>query len=165
MCFPAAFWDATRAFMLLSVLGCFAGVILGITASKRVQSRRVRTGGIALLLSGEDSDYNIHSLQKTHGKSFKLGIYQSFRHWYWDVRFDGSVHCVGWQWWCHCCLCFLQDFLHSWLWRFTPGWPSTSSASATSTGGSRGPIFWDGSASYWLWQQVNINILRKQSAF
>ncbi|XP_051766891.1 lens intrinsic membrane protein 2.2 isoform X2 [Ctenopharyngodon idella] len=47
-----AFWDATRAFMLLSVLGCFAGVVLGITASKRVQSRRVRTGGIALLLSG-----------------------------------------------------------------------------------------------------------------
>ncbi|KTG33187.1 hypothetical protein cypCar_00018448 [Cyprinus carpio] len=30
-----AFWDATRAFMLLSVLGCFAGVLLGITASKR----------------------------------------------------------------------------------------------------------------------------------
>uniref|UniRef100_A0A673N9G5 Lens fiber membrane intrinsic protein-like n=1 Tax=Sinocyclocheilus rhinocerous TaxID=307959 RepID=A0A673N9G5_9TELE len=47
-----AFWDATRAFMLLSVLGCFAGVLLGITASKRPRSRRVRTGGIALLLSG-----------------------------------------------------------------------------------------------------------------
>uniref|UniRef100_A0A671MTR5 Lens intrinsic membrane protein 2.2 n=1 Tax=Sinocyclocheilus anshuiensis TaxID=1608454 RepID=A0A671MTR5_9TELE len=49
---PAAFRDATRAFMLLSVLGCFAGVLLGITASKRPRSRRVRTGGIALLLSG-----------------------------------------------------------------------------------------------------------------
>ncbi|XP_026117614.1 lens fiber membrane intrinsic protein [Carassius auratus] len=47
-----AFWDATRAFMLLSVLGCFIGVLLGITASKRPRSRRVRTGGIALLLSG-----------------------------------------------------------------------------------------------------------------
>ncbi|KAI2650728.1 Lens fiber membrane intrinsic protein [Labeo rohita] len=47
-----AFWDATRAFMLLSVLGCFAGVVLGVTASKRPRSRRVRTGGIALLLSG-----------------------------------------------------------------------------------------------------------------
>ncbi|XP_018938942.1 lens fiber membrane intrinsic protein-like [Cyprinus carpio] len=47
-----AFWDATRAFMLLSVLGCFAGVLLGVTASKRPWSRRVRTGGIALLLSG-----------------------------------------------------------------------------------------------------------------
>uniref|UniRef100_A0A8C1B7X7 Lens intrinsic membrane protein 2.2 n=1 Tax=Cyprinus carpio carpio TaxID=630221 RepID=A0A8C1B7X7_CYPCA len=47
-----AFWDATRAFMLLSVLGCFAGVLLGITASKRPRSRRVQTGGIALLLSG-----------------------------------------------------------------------------------------------------------------
>uniref|UniRef100_A0A671N1J9 Lens intrinsic membrane protein 2.3 n=1 Tax=Sinocyclocheilus anshuiensis TaxID=1608454 RepID=A0A671N1J9_9TELE len=30
---PAAFRDATRAFMLLSVLGCFAGVLLGITLS------------------------------------------------------------------------------------------------------------------------------------
>uniref|UniRef100_A0A8C1T7C4 Lens intrinsic membrane protein 2.2 n=1 Tax=Cyprinus carpio TaxID=7962 RepID=A0A8C1T7C4_CYPCA len=48
-----AFWDATRAFMLLSVLGCFAGVLLGVTASKRPWSRRVRTGGIALLLSGQ----------------------------------------------------------------------------------------------------------------
>ncbi|XP_043078301.1 lens intrinsic membrane protein 2.2 [Puntigrus tetrazona] len=47
-----AFWDATRAFMLLSVLGCFAGVLLGVTASKRPRSRRVRSGGIALLLSG-----------------------------------------------------------------------------------------------------------------
>ncbi|XP_052446620.1 lens intrinsic membrane protein 2.2 [Carassius gibelio] len=47
-----AFWDATRAFMLLSVLGCFIGVLLGITASKRPRSQRVRTGGIALLLSG-----------------------------------------------------------------------------------------------------------------
>nr|XP_055074358.1 lens intrinsic membrane protein 2.2 [Misgurnus anguillicaudatus] len=47
-----AFWDATRAFMLLSVLGCFAGVILGATASKRPRSSRVRTAGFALLLSG-----------------------------------------------------------------------------------------------------------------
>ncbi|NP_001030162.1 lens intrinsic membrane protein 2.2 isoform X2 [Danio rerio] len=47
-----AFWDATRAFMLLSVLSCFAGVLLGLTASKRARSRRVKTGGITLLLSG-----------------------------------------------------------------------------------------------------------------
>ncbi|XP_016102141.1 lens fiber membrane intrinsic protein-like [Sinocyclocheilus grahami] len=47
-----AFWDASRAFMLLSVLGCFAGLLLGVTASKRPRSRRVRTGGIVLLLSG-----------------------------------------------------------------------------------------------------------------
>ncbi|XP_051550120.1 lens fiber membrane intrinsic protein-like [Myxocyprinus asiaticus] len=48
----AAFWDATRAFMLLSVLSAFAGVVLGFVASNRPRSSRVRTGGIALLLSG-----------------------------------------------------------------------------------------------------------------
>ncbi|XP_030647819.1 lens intrinsic membrane protein 2.2 [Chanos chanos] len=48
-----AFWDATRAFMLLSVLSCLVGVVLGLSAfSNRTKSRRVRTGGIALLLSG-----------------------------------------------------------------------------------------------------------------
>ncbi|XP_077082077.1 lens intrinsic membrane protein 2.2 isoform X1 [Siphateles boraxobius] len=47
-----AFWDATRAFMLLSLLGCFAGLLLSVTASKRGRSKRVRAGGVALLLSG-----------------------------------------------------------------------------------------------------------------
>lgn len=49
----AAFWDATRAFMLLAVLSCFAGVVLGLSAfTNGTKNRRVRTGGIALLLSG-----------------------------------------------------------------------------------------------------------------
>ncbi|XP_051550722.1 lens fiber membrane intrinsic protein-like [Myxocyprinus asiaticus] len=47
-----AFWDATRAFMLLSVLSAFAGVVLGIVAFNRPRSRQIQTGGIALLLSG-----------------------------------------------------------------------------------------------------------------
>ncbi|XP_048108959.1 lens intrinsic membrane protein 2.2 isoform X2 [Alosa alosa] len=48
-----SFWDATRAFMLLSILSCFAGVVLGLSAfANGAKSRRVRTGGIALLLSG-----------------------------------------------------------------------------------------------------------------
>ncbi|XP_027005603.2 lens intrinsic membrane protein 2.2 [Tachysurus fulvidraco] len=48
-----AFWDATRAFMLLSVLSCFAGVVLGLSAfSNKTKNKRVRTAGIALLLSG-----------------------------------------------------------------------------------------------------------------
>uniref|UniRef100_A0A8C6S877 Lens intrinsic membrane protein 2.2 n=1 Tax=Neogobius melanostomus TaxID=47308 RepID=A0A8C6S877_9GOBI len=50
--FVSAFWDATRAFMLLSVLSCFAGVVLGLSAfTSGTKSRRVRTGGIALILS------------------------------------------------------------------------------------------------------------------
>ena len=49
-----AFWDATRAFMLLAVLSCFAGVVLGLSAfANGTNSRRVRTGGIALVLSGD----------------------------------------------------------------------------------------------------------------
>lgn len=48
-----AFWDATRAFMLLAVLSCFAGVVLGLSAfTNGTKNKRVRTGGIALLLSG-----------------------------------------------------------------------------------------------------------------
>ncbi|XP_033821354.1 lens intrinsic membrane protein 2.2 [Periophthalmus magnuspinnatus] len=47
-----AFWDATRAFMLLSVLSCLAGVVLGLSAfTNGTKNRRVRTGGIALILS------------------------------------------------------------------------------------------------------------------
>lgn len=54
---PTAFWDATRAFMLLAVLSCFAGVVLGLSAfTNGTKNKRVRTGGIALLLSG-----NTHS--------------------------------------------------------------------------------------------------------
>ncbi|KPP59165.1 lens fiber membrane intrinsic protein-like [Scleropages formosus] len=48
-----AFWDATRAFMLLSVVSCFAGVVLGLSAfTNGTKSKLVRSGGIALLLSG-----------------------------------------------------------------------------------------------------------------
>lgn len=39
--------------MLLAVLSCFAGVVLGLSAfTNGTKNRRVRTGGIALLLSG-----------------------------------------------------------------------------------------------------------------
>ncbi|XP_076009226.1 lens intrinsic membrane protein 2.2 [Genypterus blacodes] len=48
-----AFWDATRAFMLLAVLSCLAGVMLGLSAfTNGFKNRRVRNGGIALILSG-----------------------------------------------------------------------------------------------------------------
>lgn len=52
VCGPA-FWDATRAFMLLAVLSCFAGIVLGLSAfTNGTKNKRVRTGGIALVLSG-----------------------------------------------------------------------------------------------------------------
>uniref|UniRef100_A0A8C3SQW1 Lens fiber membrane intrinsic protein n=1 Tax=Chelydra serpentina TaxID=8475 RepID=A0A8C3SQW1_CHESE len=48
-----AFWDATRAFMLLSILSCFAGIILGLTAfSSNSRASRTRSAGITLLIAG-----------------------------------------------------------------------------------------------------------------
>uniref|UniRef100_A0A8C9TVF9 Lens fiber membrane intrinsic protein-like n=1 Tax=Scleropages formosus TaxID=113540 RepID=A0A8C9TVF9_SCLFO len=46
-----AFWDATRAFMLLSILSCFTGVVLGLSTFANGTSRRVRSAGIALTVS------------------------------------------------------------------------------------------------------------------
>lgn len=49
----AAFWDATRAFMLLSILSCFAGIILGLTTfSSSARLTRTRMAGITLLIAG-----------------------------------------------------------------------------------------------------------------
>ncbi|XP_048832944.1 lens intrinsic membrane protein 2.2 [Brienomyrus brachyistius] len=46
------FWDATRTFMLLSILSCFAGVIMGLSAfSDGTKNKLMRSAGIALLLS------------------------------------------------------------------------------------------------------------------
>uniref|UniRef100_A0A452HDD0 Lens intrinsic membrane protein 2.2 n=1 Tax=Gopherus agassizii TaxID=38772 RepID=A0A452HDD0_9SAUR len=46
-----AFWDATRAFMLLSILSCFAGIILGLTAfSSNARTSRTRSAGLLALL-------------------------------------------------------------------------------------------------------------------
>lgn len=60
----SAFWDATRAFMLLAVLSCFAGIILGLSAfTNGTKNRRVRTGGIALVLSGTINWKIINALQ------------------------------------------------------------------------------------------------------
>ncbi|XP_029437075.1 lens fiber membrane intrinsic protein-like [Rhinatrema bivittatum] len=48
-----AFWDATRAFMLLSILSCFASIILALTAfSGGAKSPRLRSAGITLLVAG-----------------------------------------------------------------------------------------------------------------
>ena len=70
----AAFWDATRAFMLLAVLSCFAGVVLGLSAfTNGTKNRRVRTGGIALVLSGNTHAYthtHTHTHTQTHTHAY-----------------------------------------------------------------------------------------------
>lgn len=48
--------------MLLAVLSCFAGVVLGLSAfTNGTKNRRVRTGGIALLLSGKRTSGSVGS--------------------------------------------------------------------------------------------------------
>nr|XP_033781342.1 lens fiber membrane intrinsic protein-like [Geotrypetes seraphini]XP_033781343.1 lens fiber membrane intrinsic protein-like [Geotrypetes seraphini] len=48
-----AFWDATRAFMLFSILSCFAGVILSLMAfPSGIKSTKARSAGITLLVAG-----------------------------------------------------------------------------------------------------------------
>ncbi|XP_044305151.1 lens fiber membrane intrinsic protein-like [Varanus komodoensis] len=49
-----AFWDATRAFMLLSILSSLAGIALGLTAyaGSSTRAARVRSAGITLLIAG-----------------------------------------------------------------------------------------------------------------
>uniref|UniRef100_A0A8C4RXR5 Lens intrinsic membrane protein 2.2 n=1 Tax=Erpetoichthys calabaricus TaxID=27687 RepID=A0A8C4RXR5_ERPCA len=48
-----AFWDATRAFMLLAILSCFTGIILGLSAFVNgAKNKKVKMAGIALIISG-----------------------------------------------------------------------------------------------------------------
>ncbi|XP_006004956.1 lens fiber membrane intrinsic protein-like [Latimeria chalumnae] len=48
-----AFWDATRAFMILSILACFAGIILGLAAfTNSSKFSRIRTAGVILVIAG-----------------------------------------------------------------------------------------------------------------
>ncbi|KAJ7307534.1 hypothetical protein JRQ81_009559 [Phrynocephalus forsythii] len=47
-----AFWDTTRAFMILSVLSSFAGILLGLTSfSSSARAARSRSAGMTLLLA------------------------------------------------------------------------------------------------------------------
>lgn len=46
--------------MILAVLSCFAGVVLGLSAfTNGTKNRRVRTGGIALVLSGNTQNVRV----------------------------------------------------------------------------------------------------------
>ncbi|KAM6434191.1 lens fiber membrane intrinsic protein [Liasis olivaceus] len=48
-----AFWDATRAFMLISILSSFAGIILELmTYSGSARFSRSRSAGVTLLIAG-----------------------------------------------------------------------------------------------------------------
>ncbi|XP_063172797.1 lens fiber membrane intrinsic protein-like [Candoia aspera] len=48
-----AFWDATRAFMLISILSSFAGIILGLmTYTGSARFSRSRSAGVILLIAG-----------------------------------------------------------------------------------------------------------------
>uniref|UniRef100_A0A8C6W0I7 Lens intrinsic membrane protein 2.2 n=1 Tax=Nothobranchius furzeri TaxID=105023 RepID=A0A8C6W0I7_NOTFU len=46
-----AFWDATRAFMLLAVLSCFAGIVLGLSAFTNGYVLFIPISGFLVLLA------------------------------------------------------------------------------------------------------------------
>ncbi|XP_019353157.1 lens fiber membrane intrinsic protein isoform X2 [Alligator mississippiensis] len=83
-----AFWDATRAFMLLSILSCFAGIILGLTTfSSSARLTRTRMAGITLLIAG---------LLALLGLSIYTGVTVNvFAKRYEDWRFSWS-YILGW---------------------------------------------------------------------
>lgn len=73
-----AFWDATRAFMLLAVLSCFSGVVLGLSAfTNGSKNRRIRTGGIALVLSGNSENPGKSWRSERERECVSLGIWCS----------------------------------------------------------------------------------------
>ncbi|XP_025070240.1 lens fiber membrane intrinsic protein [Alligator sinensis] len=84
----SAFWDATRAFMLLSILSCFAGIILGLTTfSSSARLTRTRMAGITLLIAG---------LLALLGLSIYTGVTVNvFAKRYEDWRFSWS-YILGW---------------------------------------------------------------------
>lgn len=137
-----AFWDATRAFMLLAVLSCFAGVVLGLSAfTNGTKNRRVRTGGIALVLSGNTGLIDLWAL----GQS-RLEVDADFESFICTLLRFPRVN-----------VCF-QVSLLCWLWPSTLAWRSLSLGSASWTGASRGLTSLAGWPSFWLLQQV-VNVL------
>lgn len=67
-CFPA-YWNATRAFMILSAMSCFAGIITGIMSFAHFSAferfNRSYAAGIMFFISSES-----HLLERDIGNSF-----------------------------------------------------------------------------------------------
>lgn len=129
--FSPAYWNATRAFMILSAMSCFAGIITGIMSFAHFSSferfNRSFAAGIMFFVSSE---------------SLLLLL------WNWSTR-----------WWTVACLTdavpsLSQLSLFCWVWPSTRGWQSTSWESALVTGASPGPTYWAGWPCSWPSSQV-----------
>lgn len=120
----SAYWNATRAFMILSAMSCFAGIIAGILSFAHFSAferfNRSFAAGIMFFISS---------------KSFlSRCLYRQIM----NIRSHLSFS-----------LCLLQRSLFCSLWPSTPGWRSTSWGSVLVTGVSHGPTFWAGLLCSW----------------
>lgn len=127
--FHPAYWNATRAFMILSAMSCFAGIITGIMSFAHFSSferfNRSYAAGIMFFISSESG--HLWKICET----FILGWIMT------DTRLLPS-----------------QPSLFCWAWPFTRGWQSTSWGDALGTGASPGPTSWAGSPCLWHFLQV-----------
>lgn len=118
-----AYWDATRAFMILSILACFFGIIIGVVAFINYSSfngfDKTFAAGILYFIScknvnASNTKNNINKLNYSYIS--KLTVCEVIV--YLRCKFQASL----------CC----------WLWLSTLGWQSTTMENDMGTGGSRG---------------------------
>lgn len=117
-----AYWNATRAFMILSAMSCFAGIIAGILS------------------------FAHFSAFERFNRSFAAGIMFFVSSEWWLRLFEASLDVSSGETVTDSNLCcplslVCQPFLFCLRWPFTPGSPWTSWASASVTGASRGPTY------------------------
>lgn len=165
----SAYWNATRAFMILSAMSCFAGIIAGILSFAHFSAferfNRSFAAGIMFFVSSESCIRHIHihhSALMSH--SFSLftshlpqmifcirGIFILCNYQPNVSSFTAGPLCDFQLRWSllarmfalmHVTICLSrQPSLFCLLWPFTLEWLWTSWASASGTGASLGPTF------------------------
>lgn len=116
---PTAYWDATRAFMILSLLACFIGIVIGVMAFIHYSS-----------FDGFD-------------KTFAAGIL-----FFISCKLLRLSYCVCKPLWCSkdlfqlhlMTVSLVQASLCCWPWLSTQEWQWTTMVNAMAAGDSPGPI-------------------------
>lgn len=141
VCFHPAYWNATRAFMILSGMSCFAGIIAGIMSFAHFSSferfNRSFAAGIMFFVSSELSFFWLDKSTPTETVMMTLESLTSL------TRASQSPS---------------QLSLFSWRWPSTLGWQSTSWESGSVTGASLGRTYSAGWRCSWPSLQVQKSI-------
>lgn len=142
-CVHPAYWNATRAFMILSAMSCFAGIITGIMSFANFSSferfNRSYAAGIMFFISSES-------------RRLRRDMQNIWLMW---IITDRSLLIPP-----------SQLSLFCWVWPFTPGWLCTSWGDVSVIGASPGLTSWAGLPCLWPFLQVKrdkIHISMKNS--